>query len=873
MARAAPELLTDDNLLLVEVMLDQLSLTDSLGAYDSAGGLLIPIGELARLLDVDLAVQLGERRIVGTIGQARRPVLVDVASGTVRVAAVSQPLSPNDIVVGANEIYVRAPLLEKILPVRATYDGSALRLTLVALEALPIQSRLTRLKNMRGLKGDGGGGEDVYRIKSSAALATLPSLDVSLEAGGQKRTPHTPYRYDVRAGGDLLFSNFQGYVGSDQAGKPVTARALLERRDAGGNALGPLGLTRVAAGDIFTPALSLGPRSLGGRGISFSSAPLTQQSVFGRIDLRGELPLGYDVELYVNDVLRSGQATPVQGRYEFRDVPLIRGINIIRIVAYGPRGERSEEVRVVNVGGGQLEKGQFVLDFGAAQQEKPLIDLRDKESGAITSPGVGDLRVAMNLLYGLTETLTLAGGVASYSPTGLGERRIVTAGIRTSLRGIATQIDAARDDRGGGGLALALAGDLAGVSAVIRHSEYRRGFVDETVPRGSGGMALARSSALDMDVQLKAWKDFGLPVSMRVSRDEFANGDLSWNGLVRASSPVGGVYLSTGLDFERLDPVGASPTNRLSGILSASSFAMFKWQLRANVDYTVLPVAAVRALSVTADRDLSEKTALRLGAGHSFGGESATTLQMAATRRFGFADMALSAEYSAPHSDWRIGLQLAFSLVRNPLGGGYGLQRPGAASGGNMALQAFIDQNGNGRFDKDEAPVAGVVMSGSAGDIATDAKGRGLVTGLGYGSIAQVRTNLDNVALDNIAAPPSVIEFTPRAGTVAVVDYPIQAKGEVMITIFVQRAEKRVGLSAVMLRAVNQKGEEYEGVTEYDGSALFDSLRPGTYHLELGEAQARRLNMRLEQPVSFTISSEGGAAPDVQAVVVFDDAR
>ena len=37
------------------------------------------------------------------------------------------------------------------------------------------------------------------------------------------------------------------------------------------------------------------------------------------------LPLGYDVELYVNDILRSGQRTPVEGRYEFLQVPLVRG--------------------------------------------------------------------------------------------------------------------------------------------------------------------------------------------------------------------------------------------------------------------------------------------------------------------------------------------------------------------------------------------------------------------------------------------------------------------------------------------------------------------------------------------------------------------
>lgn len=864
------DLIRDDDLLLVEVMLGRLTVTDSLGVYASPAGLLIPVGELSRLLDVDINVQIGEQRIVGTIGQARRSVVADRTNAIIRVDGNTQLLIQGDMVVGANDIFVRASLLEKLLPVRVNFDEQALRLELAAREPLPIQSRLDRLARLRGL-GDGGAARDeVYKVRSSPKFLTLPSFDVSLEAGAQERTPNYPYRYDVRAGGDLLFSNFQGFVGSDQKGKPVTARVLLERRDADGHALGPLGISRISAGDIYTPALSLGARSLGGRGVSLSTAPLAQTSVFGRIDLRGELPIGYDVELYVNDVLRSGQSTPVQGRYEFRDVPLTRGINIIRIVAYGPRGERTEDVRVVNVGGGQLEPGQLVLDVGAAQQERTVIDLSSRDSNLVTGPGVGDLRVTASLAYGLTENVTLAGGVATYSPTGLDSRKVGTVGVRTSVSGIATQIDVARDDKGGTAAAVALAGEMQSVSAVVRHSEYRRGFVDETIPRGGDGRALSRSSEVDLDWQLRSFFGLNVPMSLRVTRDQYAGGDRNWSGLLRASSPIGGLYVSTGFDFERSEPAIGNVSNRLSGLLTVSSFAMFQWQLRASLDYELLPSTKLRALSVTADRNLSESSALRLGLGQSFQGDKDTTIQLSAIRRLAFADLSLDGQYSRPGHDWRIGLQLAFSLVANPLGGGYGFYRPGAATGGNAAFQAFLDRNGNGRFDRDEEPVPGVSMPGSGGEeVVTDAKGRAVVTGLGYGVVAQVRTNLDNVPLDNVAGPPPVIEFTPRAGTVAVINYPIQAKGEVLVGIFVRRGERKTGLSAVMLRAIGDNGETHEGLTEYDGSYLFDALRPGRYRIELVERQAKRLSMRLEAPIEFIIGPNGGPAPDVQGTVLF----
>jgi hypothetical protein len=812
---------------------------------------------------------------VGTIGEARRPVLVDFDNGIVRVDATTQFFIPGDMLIGATDIYVRPYLLEKFLPVEANFEQEALRLALKAREPLPIQSRLDRLVELRKLQmsGSGGGPEDVYRIKTPARFFSLPSFDVQLDGGGQRETPRYPFRYDVRAGGDLLFSNFQGFVGSDEAGKPVTARASLERRDPDGHALGPLGLTRITVGDTYTPSLSLGARSLGGRGISFSNSPLIQQAVFGRIDLRGDLPLGFDVELYVNDVLRSGQSTPVQGRYEFRDVPLVRGINIIRIVVYGPRGERSEEVKVVNTGGGQVEKGKLLFDFGAAQQERPLIELGDNFSNAVTSPGVGDLRVAMNFLYGLTERVTLAGGLATYSPNGLEERRLVTAGIKTSLRGVATQVDVARDDKDGTALAVALAGRLSDLSVVVRHAEYRRGFVDETLSRGGNGRPLTRSSETDLDWQLK-WGQFVLPVSMRVARDQYVNGDLEWNGLLRASTALGGVYLSSGLDFSRLESRTGAVTDRLSGVLSLSSFALFKWQLRASLDYNVLPDAGLRAFAVTADRSLSQNSSIRLGVGRSFTGAKETSFQVQATRRFPFADLSLQGEYSAPRNDWRIGLQLAFSFVPNPLGGGYRLARPGAAAAGNVALQAFVDRNANARFDAGEEPVPGVVVGGLSNDRqVTDEKGKALLTGLGYGSITQVRTNIDDIALSNVSGPPSVIEFTPRAGVVAVIPYPLETEGEVMLKVSVRRGEKMVGLSAVIVKAVGENGQIREGITEFDGSVLFEGLRPGSYRLDLDEKQAKRLKMRLTAPVNFVISGEGGAAPDVEASVVFDDAK
>ena len=43
-----------------------------------------------------------------------------------------------------------------------------------------------------------------------------------------------------------------------------------------------------------------------------------------------------------------------------------------------------------------------------------------------------------------------------------------------------------------------------------------------------------------------------------------------------------------------------------------------------------------------------------------------------------------------------------------------------------------------------------------------------------------------------------------------------------------------------------------------------------SFRVELDPDQAKRLHMRLKDPVSFTVSPDGGYLADVQAQVVFD---
>jgi len=870
-AQTEPALRNED-LLLFEVTLDRGSLTDSLQAYATERSVLVPVGELSRLLDLAIDVDPRQRRIVGRIGEAQRPLLVDLATGTARIDGRPVPLEPWQAAASLTDIYVDTGLVEKLLPLRVNVDTEGLVLALTATEELPIQARVGRLARLRALQPDAESREDVLRVDSGPGLWSLPAFDVAIESAIDHQAPRFRRRFDVRAGADAFYSNLQAYLGSDERGKPSTARFLFERRDLDGDMLGPLSVRRLSAGDVFTPALPMGPRGIGGRGVTLSTASLEQTSVFDRVDLRGELPIGFDVELYINDVLRSGQQTPVQGRYEFLDVPLVRGVNVIRVVSYGPRGERFEETRVINVGGGALAKGQTTVDVGVVQQERSLLTLDSGiETGATT--GAGKLRATASIAHGLTESLTVIAGASVFTPATGAERRLAAIGARTSLLGYAIQADAAYDDAGGKAIAIGAAGSLLGASAVVRHAEYRDGFVDEALPAGFG-QALRRHSEGSLDFNVGPVLGVRLPLSVRALRDEFGDGRSTFVGGVRLSTSVRNVQLSAGFDYDRLTIPGQPDTESLAGVLAASTYAGYEWQLRGTLDYALLPTSAVRGVAVTADRNLSDRVALRFGAGRSFSGLDDSTFQAGAILRLPFADVALSGDYTMPKDHWRVGLQVAFGLLFDPVRRSYVLSRPGPAIGGNAAVRAFVDRDGDERFDPTvDEPAPNVKIRAGTEEATTDAGGRALVTGLGYGPSARLQMNIDDIDNPYVSTPPSVIEFTPRAGGVETLMYPLKPVGEVLARVqYRDPAGRLVGLSAVRVRAVRDGREPVEAATEFDGTVVFERLEIGRYRLELDPAQAAKLGMRLVSPIEFEIPPDGGFVPDIVATLLFDEA-
>lgn len=859
---------TGEDLVLLEVRAGDYILTDALDGYAARSGVFVPLGQLSRLLDLAIVVSPPDQRAEGWALSPDRRVVLDLVAGTASAGGETFRVETIQAVLFGDEIYVRTDLLERLLPLKVKADIPSLSLTLTPLTPLPFQERLARESKRKGLAG-GRTIEDVLDVVTPYELFTPPSADLNLTVEMSGNAPDPTTQYQLRLAGDLLYAGAQLYAGSDSRGELSDLRMVLERKDPGGG-IGPLNFTRAGVGDVFTPSLAMGARGAGGRGLYVTSEPLEQPSVLGRIDVRGELELGWDVELYLNELLQGSQAMPVGGRYEFPEVPLSYGLNTLRLVFYGPRGERREEVRRLNFAGGLLPKGRGVFRFGAVEEGVNLVEVGDEPiAGAVA--GQGQWRVVAGFDYGLATNLSLSTGYARYTPAPNDTRQLVTAGLRTSLAGVAVVGDAAADGQGGSALALTGLGRTRGLSYSLRHAEYAGGFADETQSRGADpSNPLARASEVRLDGQLRApllRRD--APASLTLRRDQSANGDVSLQAAARASTTVNGFVVATNLGYARDQRAGSDGEGRVTGGLDASGVVAEVWRVRVGVDADLAPDPQPRTAVLTLDREFGASRSLRLAVSHAFGDDPSTGIQAGATWRLAAADLTVGAGYDTGSSEWRVGFQFSAGLLFDPLRGGYRPARPGAAAGGNLALLAFVDENGDGRAQPGERRMPGLKVSGGYREEQADALGRLVIAALGDGAYVRLRVDPESVDDAFMSLPPQTIQFTPRPGRVAMVEYGMRTTSEVELRMLLRDAVGGTrGLSALGVQLVDAQGKVVaEGRTEYDGALILEGLPPGAYQLRLDPQQSARLRLSLEAPVVLQVGAGGGFIGTVQAHV------
>ena len=656
-----------------------------------------------------------------------------------------------------------------------------------------------------------------------------PSVDLIANIGGARppgrHAVEPSATYAVYAAGELAKLSFDAQLSSNADAEPSLLRLRAYRQDAEGRLFGSLGLTEVVAGDVTLQQSGILLPTGVGRGAYLTNAPLVRAVDFDVTSFFGELPEGWEAELYRNGALIAFTEPSASGRYEFRDVPLLYGDNRFEILLYGPQGQVRTRRVLRRVGEDLVPAGSTWIRAGVVEDSRSLIDLRARP------PDPGRLQMMVAADHGLTKTLSLGAALHAIEDAEAGAangplRPYIEASLRKSVAGATLEVDGASDFEGGRAAALRAAGRAGNLSF------YAASLVQD-------GILSERTDAdIASEHELRAIREFDLAdrpgsLSLRARYRERRTGSDTLEISGQMASSLAGILLTQEVGWRRR--IGLSQSGevaartQIGGRLGAVS-------LRGEAHYLLAEQLEFERARATAAYRLSPSAQLR-GEGEYEHRSRRGRLSLGYAHRF--QRFALGGEVTADtDGGLAIGLNLALSVGPDAHGRFANVSSDRLAGRGQVAARVFTDMNGDGSWQEDEPLHEGVqvAQAPSLAGPETGADGTVVLSGLTSGARSLIAIHRPSVDDPYLLPAGEGVVVVPRRGVASRIDLPLLPTGEI------EGILRRKGLElpgATLVLADRQGRTVAEARSEYDGFFLFERVPYGEYRLLLGaESQA-----------------------------------
>ena len=828
----------EEEVLLFALRLDQATLSATFPGFAVRDGVLVPLGELCRLLDLAIEVDPNRGRATGFFIEEKRRFSLDVLAGRVVIEDRAQTFNRAQVELHDDDIYVDTRLVAAWLPLDFQVANRSATITVTPRVPLPLQERWQR-ERMLGRIRPAEGPRTFPRTPDPYRMVEVPMVDETLRLAARS-TPgtdrHLLAQSTTLATGDFLGLSSSLYANLDAQKGLTDFQMTMGRRDPQAGLLGPLKATEFAFGQVLDPGLGLLTLPMAGTGALLTNYPLQRENAFDRHSFRGSLPPGWQVELYRNQALLGFQASRPDGRYEFLNVPLYFGWNDFRLVFYGPQGQRREEVARFDVAENQTPEGEFQYRVVGAD------------------PAQAGKRGQVEGRYGLSKQLSIG-----FSLSGLdldGRRHTYTqASVQGFWKPLSATLTAASDQLGGAIAELVLRTRLGSTSLTAKVAGLRDGFVSELF-RPLYGPVQSRSS-LETSTLLPSLDRSLVTLDFGASQDRLVAGGSVEHLYNRISTSFLGYFLSNQITrTEGRGAAGAFPATTTGDLLASKFFRTFS--LRGQASYQFDGAHRLNALSAFAETPRFEPFNLQAGLTRSLASGD-TQVQLGAQKTQGTYALGVSLSYST-RSRFTLDFTLRLGLAREPRSGRIHAQAQSLASHGAVSARTFIDTNGNGVKEPGEKPAQGVgfMANGASQPTTTGIDGVAFLTNLSSDLDANLSVSTSTLE-DPLMRPGNPgLRITPRPGHVAVVDIPLVLFGEITGTAYLKRDGISHELPGLLLELTDGQGRVAKAVrTSFDGFYTLTDIPPGSYQLQASEADLRRLGLAPMPPKPLTITPEG----------------
>ncbi|MGH1455890.1 MAG: hypothetical protein ACRBDI_03830 [Alphaproteobacteria bacterium] len=846
----------DEDLLIFSLDLGKMRLSETLLVYEDldTGKYYVPLSDFVDALEFPIRVDDDYFTAQGWFLTESTEFSLDLRQATAISAGKEFELTPEDIERHEDGIYVSLKMLEKWFPVTLDVDFSDLRLVVKSLEPLPIELRIEREKKRDDISKYKSNGRKKYELaEEKTPLFTTPIINVSSQ--GVYDNSDIAQRRIIKSGAALASAVVAGQDflmsvnDSTSNGQGPEIRTHIGLQDLDGNLFG-VGGSEYKLGDIYSNSLPYISSSASGRGAYFSTFPLNYSDAgqSGTTRLRGELLVGYQVDVMRNGQLLGFLETPDEnGEYIF-DLDVLPGLNVFELVFYGPQGQKEVQEERIFVPLNAANKGDFNYKMSVLENNRNLIT----NYGSSTDPDFSKHRIAAEAQYGLSDLSSVY--MALSDVTMDGERqRYGTLRYSRSFGSVRSDWTYAKSFKEGDVLGARLQTVFKGMSMQLEHSTYRNDFVSEETEKAEISGILRHDTEFRASGALPFLRS--VPFTLNVQRLTNTVGDdrVAWN--IRATKNIRKLRVSADVSqkFEEMK-------ERETDLSFQVSSRINKLNLRGGASFDIEPEYALQNISFLADWQASPRGSVRFGLERSGVGEDVVhDLTLGGSYKFDPAIIGLSFNYT-DENDLRAILSTSFSLGYDPLNKTILMSNERRTETAMFLPHVYYDKNNNGVFDDGDEWMENVGFDGRGFDknIKTNKGGRALLTGIDGYERSTLKINEGTLPDPFLRPKDDPQDYILRSGQIVRKDMGVVLVGEVDGEVMLAQNGKNEAAQSFLvdLVSISDPSKTYQGKTEYDGFIWMQEIPMGRYRASLNLTQLDELGYCSAQTQEVVLENE-----------------
>lgn len=812
--------LDPDNAMLFDIRLGELRMGDGTRGYQTAHGICADFADVTSALDIAVEIAPDRQSATGWVFDEHALLSIDRRQGVVKARGRIDRLQPTDIIETEEGWCVLTPALAGWFGLDIEVDTLNALLLVRSHSALPAQEARARLSQASLLAAqkaahDSDNRKAIRKVDIPYRLWRTPSFDAAIQLGTSSRA--LDRSYEIYSAGEAFWMSMDARLASDTFGEPNALRARLYRKDPDSGLLGPLRATELALGDVSSMPSRLTAQSVSGRGMSLTNRPLGQASQFDTMSFHGDLPQGWDAELFRNGDLIGLSRGVSEGRYRFLDVPLVYGSNLFEIVRHGPQGQVRRERHSYEVGPSAVPPGTFWWWADMVEKNRDLIGLVSSSSQR------AEWRRNMGAEYGLGKRTSVAVSLHHSASGNSARQTIVEAEVRRGVSTMTLTATGAADMSRGRALMLSGLGRAAGFRFSF-NTLFNRGLNSDHVDKAT---RISRTLTLDRDLNIGRLL---LPLHFDLGTLRQVDGGRSNSIAMRTSATVGGISASITARLAR-SAMAARPYGPPEGGVGVlASGRIGRVTLRGDISYRLGIRCAFSDAHLTGLWSLSDKDSWQAGGGYNWDTQrgSYNFGYSHSFRRFTISATAAGDVGGATTAV----LGLRFSIGPDQTGRLRKVSSERLASSGMLNVLVFRDSNGDGVRQPDEMAEAeaGLNIGGQRARTGAE-KGNDVLALHGLAPASAVTIGIDPATLSDPLLDPSdkAIRIVPRKGLAMRVDLAVSAFG--VIEGEVQHGDGSPAADTAVALYDETGAQVAQTTTDFDGSFVFEKVRYGRYTL------------------------------------------